>query len=151
MKTLVALVTFVLAATAALATTNEPAQPLSTPLSTPPAYSLPSYALGQPLAEARLVIPQSESASTWTLRCSGDPDAPPELAAAADQAGAMVCWPFRLTPAGAVRAATLPRRLGATEELEFRQGRVVRITQLWRRADGTSGSVTFSDPATAGH
>jgi len=112
-----------------------------------PEPALPGYALGQPLAEARRVVPPGESPTTWVLRCSDDPEAPPDLTAAAHRTdGALLCWPMRLSAAGAERVATMPRRRGASEELEFRAGRVVRITRAWRRADRQSTSVSYSFP-----
>lgn len=110
---------------------------------------LPGYALGQPLSDARQVVPNGQSRATWVLRCAGDPAAPAELVvSSADQAAArMLCWPMRITPAGEVRAATPPTRGDAVQELEFRGGRIVRISKDWHTDAGLTGSITYRDGA----
>ncbi|MBU6266535.1 MAG: hypothetical protein KGN34_03275 [Sphingomonadales bacterium] len=105
-----------------------------TALATAPAAAdanLPDYALGQPLAEARQVIPIGHSAADWRLRCAGDRAAPSGLIVtpAERTAGVIRCWPMRVTAEGERRAAhPLRHARVASEELELLHGRIVRIT-----------------------
>lgn len=108
---------------------------------------LPAYALGQPLEDARRVVPNGQTRETWILRCTGDPGAPAQLALSAPElaAGRMLCWPMRLTPGGAVRTPSPPRLHDGIEELELRHGRIVRIFRTWRTANGGRGEETLEE------
>ena len=104
-------------------------------LSTP----LPSYALGQPMEDAVLVVPAQSTQERWRLRCAGDPQAPAGLSItyAEQQAGVERCWTMEIGPNGEARAAyPLKGAIQATKELEFLDGRIVRITTVRFYRDG---------------
>lgn len=98
------------------------------------AAALPGYALGQPLQEARAVVPAGKSAATWHLRCAGDAGAPPglTLSPAERSAGVMRCWTMEIVNGIERRAGNpFPNKRRSTEEIEFLDGRIVRITRVY--------------------
>jgi len=97
--------------------------------------ALPAYVLGQPLEDARRVIPNGQTAETWHLLCAGDPDAPEELQVSPAEKGAGVqrCWPFEIV-SGEMRRSAHPRgsAVSSSEEIEFLNGRIVRIKMEYK-------------------
>lgn len=95
---------------------------------------LPGYALGQPLEDARNVVPAGKSRRTWHLRCAGDAVVPEglEVSNAERAAGIRRCWPTE-NMEGAEQRTAVPRRnaFRATQELEFVGDRIVRITRVY--------------------
>ena len=112
------------------------------------ARPLPGYALGQPLAESRQVVPPGETRATWILRCAGDPGAPARLGQApAAPTESLHCWPMHVGAEGEQRASAWRRRANAMEELEFREGRLALIRIVTRSADGTTRTEVFTSGA----
>ena len=94
------------------------------------AYTLPSYALGQPIEDARLVVPVHTTMDRWLLRCAGEPGAPAGLATTNSEKAEDVqrCWPMEIVEGREERSA-YPRRgaVRATQEIEFLKDEIVRI------------------------
>lgn len=95
--------------------------------------SLPGYAIGQPLEDARRVRPPGSAGEGWVLVCSGDESAPEQLAV--QEPGAMTCWPMKQQPEGRVRTGYPVRGAERVEmELHLVNGIVERIeTTRWYR------------------
>ena len=114
------------------------------------ARPLPGYALGQPLAESRQVVPPGETRATWVLRCAGDAGAPAGLGAAPSAATEPLhCWPMRIGADGERRASGWHRHAPAVEDLEFREDRLALIRIVTRAADGTTRVEVFTTGAGA--
>src|SRR5690606_4987015 len=116
--------------------------------------TLPGYALGQPIEDARNVVPAGQSRESWRLHCAGDPGAPAglDLSDAERTAGVGRCWTFEVS-GGIERRATFPQGNAhhSTQELEFWQGRIVRITEVRyaSEADRAGRRVVLSKPEAA--
>lgn len=83
------------------------------------------------MADALLVVPVQTTRERWRLRCAGDDKAPPDLmmTGAERDAGVERCWTMEVGQGGEVRAAyPLRGAIRATQELEFLDNRIVRIT-----------------------
>ena len=108
------------------------------------ALILPGYALGQPIDEARFVVPEGRSRDAWHLRCAGDAIAPAGLmlSTAERQAGVERCWTTE-TVDGVERPVASPfRHDGAMmQEIEFLRGKIVRITR-YRTVSGQRDEIS---------
>lgn len=108
-----------------------------------PAVVLPGYALGQPVEDARQVRPSGEAGEGWTLICTGDSAAPPELFSVSR--GTTVCWPMKLVN-GVWKRIGYPKR-GAERvetELHIINGVVERIETTRYYADGKTTKIVKS-------
>lgn len=109
--------------------------------------TLPGYALGQPLEDARNVVPAGKSRATWYLRCTGDALVPEGLAVsgAEKSAGIRRCWTTERID-GAEQRTAVPRRgaLRAAQEIEFVKDRIVRIkrTYFFSASDRVGQTIT---------
>jgi hypothetical protein len=96
--------------------------------------TLPGYALGQPLADARNVVPVGKSRGTWHLRCTGDAYVHEGLAvsSAEKSAGIRRCWTTEPID-GVEQRSAFPRRNAhrATQEIELVNDRIVRIKRAY--------------------
>lgn len=112
-------------------------------------FSLPGYALGQSLADARNVAPIGKSRATWHLRCTGDEQVPDglEVSSAEKSAGVRRCWTTERID-GVEQRTAFPRRNAdrATQEIEFLDDRIVRIrrTYFFAKSDRTEEIITWS-------
>jgi len=99
------------------------------------------YAIGQPLEEARRVLPAGKSVTDWHLRCTGDAALPPGLAITPDEhrAGIVRCWVMEMVD-GLERRTASPRLNSklAEEELEFRNEILFRIKRRYSYVDSNS-------------
>ena len=123
-------------------------------LATAASFTLPGYVLGQPLEDARIVVPNGKARDAWHMRCAGEAGAPSglEISAAEKAAGVRRCWTME-TVDGAEQRAAFPRRDAhhSTQEIEFLGGNVVRITKVYyaSEADSAGSSFVWSQPEAA--
>jgi hypothetical protein len=112
-------------------------------------FTLPGYALGQPLADARNVTPIGKSRASWHLRCTGDAQVPEglEVTSAEKAAGVRRCWTTERID-GVEQRSAFPRRNAdrATQEIEFLNDRIVRIkrTYFFSKSDRAEVTITCS-------